>query len=394
MSWQEWLGSALWVVRQIRRPAPKSTLVIPCTSAGSLGDQAMLDVLVGQLVARGHKVRFLEYNRPFFRLRHHVELVDLSSLGSRWRKAMAVIRELLAVEHCAYLGADVLNDRYGGTQEHLDILRVAQAAGVRVHVQGFSLEHDSGPVTSRQLRALSSADMMIRDPVSFAHSEAFGFKNRRLVADMAFLLTPGVDRSSAKALMEQVRRWKADGRFILGLNVSGPTLTMMPGGVGLIAKAFGDWLSQSEWHRAVLLSHDVRSGAAGDSEALAAILDQLPENLRQRALLLDDSAMAWELKQLCGSLDLVVTGRMHLAIASMGMTTPVLCLAYMGKFRGLMEHIGIDTMVVDPQSIGSSDDLLAVIGRLQRDSVTLREKLAAKLPEIRDMSQGNFHWVR
>ena len=39
--------------------------------------------------------------------------------------------------------------------------------------------------------------------------------------------------------------------------------------------------------------------------------------------------------------DLVLTGRMHLAIAALGMGTPPLCVAYMDKFEGLFHLFDI-----------------------------------------------------
>ena len=50
---------------------------------------------------------------------------------------------------------------------------------------------------------------------------------------------------------------------------------------------------------------------------------------------------AWELKHLAGMVDLVLTGRMHLAIAALGMGTPPLCVAYMDKFEGLFHLFNI-----------------------------------------------------
>lgn len=394
MGWHEIVG---WVVRSLRvvlRRKERSVLVVPCTTTGSLGDQAMLDVLVENLVTNGYRVRFLEYGRPYFNLRHKVEIADLSQLPSRSAKAVKALGQLLLVDDCAYLGADVINDRYSTTAQHLEFLRVAQAAGVRVHIQGFSLEKETGPKTSAQLNALRNADFLLRDPQSFENSDVFKLQKRRLVADMAFLLRPELKSEDGQRLVDRIKLWTEQGCFVLGVNMSGPTMKLIPGGAATVSEALSSWLASSEANRIVFLSHDTRPGDAGDTDSVTKIRNLLLPDFHDRLASLDDGCSAWELKEVCGSLHLVMTGRMHLAIASMGMTTPVLCLAYMGKFNGLMKHFKIDGMVLDPSTISGPNAMAEKLADLQSRTGSLRSGIAEKLPEIRRLALENFHWVR
>lgn len=49
---------------------------------------------------------------------------------------------------------------------------------------------------------------------------------------------------------------------------------------------------------------------------------------------------------------MVVTGRMHVAIASLSQIVPVICYSYGDKFTGLLEHFNLeaDKLIVSPKS--------------------------------------------
>lgn len=99
---------------------------------------------------------------------------------------------------------------------------------------------------------------------------------------------------------------------------------------------------------------------------------------------------AWELKHLAGMVDLVLTGRMHLAIAALGMGTPPLCVAYMNKFEGLFQLFDIDGLVVEPALVSECDEILAKMAEVVGGLEELEGKIKSKLPEIMDLSAKNF----
>jgi polysaccharide pyruvyl transferase WcaK-like protein len=99
---------------------------------------------------------------------------------------------------------------------------------------------------------------------------------------------------------------------------------------------------------------------------------------------------AWELKHLAGMVDLVLTGRMHLAIAALGMGTPPLCVAYMNKFEGLFQLFDIDGLEVEPALVSECDEILAKMAEVVGGLEELEGKIKSKLPEIMDLSAKNF----
>lgn len=86
-----------------------------------------------------------------------------------------------------------------------------------------------------------------------------------------------------------------------------------------------------------LISHDYR-GNDGDDRCLREIYDNLKQNYSDRLLYTTAKLTAGELKATAGLMDMIITGRMHLAIAALGMGIPVAVITYQDKFQGLLEH--------------------------------------------------------
>jgi polysaccharide pyruvyl transferase WcaK-like protein len=141
----------------------------------------------------------------------------------------------------------------------------------------------------------------------------------------------------------------------------------------------------------LLIPHDYRpyKGCGGDLEVAQALLDLLPERVRRHSAMVR-RCRASEVRAISGRLDLIVTGLMHLAIGSVEQGTPVACLAYQGKFEGLMSHFDIaePNAIVEPQ-IGL-DSLAEFVVPLIEARVELREKLTKEVPRIRRLAEANL----
>lgn len=102
------------------------------------------------------------------------------------------------------------------------------------------------------------------------------------------------------------------------------------------------------------------------------------------------SMVACEIKALCSHLDCLISGRMHLAIAALGMGIPVACIEYQGKFEGLFRHFGIDGMVLDNTQALSSDSTETMLRTLIKHRHDLARKIKARLSGILNLSMINF----
>lgn len=95
-----------------------------------------------------------------------------------------------------------------------------------------------------------------------------------------------------------------------------------------------------------IIAHDHREGI-GEHELLRAVHVHLDPGVRDRATtLITPRLRAREVKRLVADVDLVCTGRLHLAVASLGAGTPVVSIAYQDKFAGLYQHFGLEPLLL------------------------------------------------
>ena len=174
------------------------------------------------------------------------------------------------------------------------------------------------------------------------------------------------------------------------MNLSGHTLRdVADHGIAAVAGLVGRWLEADPRRAVLLMPHDRRPGMTGDMQVLTDLHQALAGRFAERMHMLPDTLDAWELKALAGLVDLVLTGRMHLAIAALGIGTPALCIVYQGKFEGLMTHFGLNGLTVTPGEVIAErcDGQLAAMTDRRTD---LSARIQARLPAILDLSRRNL----
>lgn len=360
--------------------------ILTPTGAGSLGDQAMVDAATCALTAMGRRVVIglddFETRFPAARPMGTGKLPVLAGLAG-----MA-----LRARHAGLIGADVLDGVYNIhiVFKRLRVLRMLHRFGVRTRIFGSSWSETPAEPVIAFLRKARWLDLHARDPISQARMEAALDRPVTLVADLAFLLHPEIRAPEAQAAARWIAARRVAGATILGVNLSGLTLRDRPDhGIGAAAGLVARWLEADAGRVVLLMPHDRRPGMVGDTEVLTGLHRALADRFADRMHLLPDTLDAWDLKALAGLVDLVLTGRMHLAIAAMGMGTPALCMVYQGKFEGLMAQFNVDSLTM------TLDDLLTEKGCQQLHHVTgrrmeLAAQLKARLPAVLDLSRKNF----
>jgi polysaccharide pyruvyl transferase WcaK-like protein len=264
------------------------------------------------------------------------------------------------------LGADIIDGRFGARIPALMLVAadLAARAGVRSTILGCSFGEDPAPELKAVLRRLDSrVRLKMRDPISLRRVTAFAPVQATLVADAAFALKPGRPDAGALAWIEAQR---AAGRKVIGVNahpmlVRDANAAWVEGMTASLAQALRDVGRRKDvgW---LLLPHDYREDF-GDLSCLARVHDLLQDGGDAQARLLDGAHRAADLKALAGCLDGVVTGRMHLAIAALGMGVPTLGLTYHDKFEGLYSLFGLPDSMLLPPSI--FDDAGALARRIE-----------------------------
>ena len=222
------VSAANGALRALRRalPAPRKVCVIPPSGAGSLGDQAMMEVVRRVLSARfGLEASFLYEPRAIAAtLGEDCRHVVLSSSKARFAQmTMATLRS----SHVVYLATDTLDGSYGphSVNAWLRFVENAGRAGAKIGVLNFSFSESPDPSVRDRLGAMSGAYFSVRDDVSLARFARSTGQTAVLGADIGFLLEPTITSQNAAvrqagpesrgdwaapslASMQAVIRWK------------------------------------------------------------------------------------------------------------------------------------------------------------------------------------------
>ena len=299
--------------------------------------------------------------------------------------------------HVWTLGADTID---GHSDPNFSLRLVALAdlgarLGATARVLGFSFSASPHPGMRDVYEAVHpGVAFHVRDPRSFARFEAFCDASARPVADTAFLLEPDSEASETA----EARRWidvrRRAGDGVVAFNFHPLLLPLarrheLPGTLERVAAELQAFAASRDVSIA-LVAHDFR-GAASDRHCHAPLFEAVSVRRPERWLDLSGPLHARALKGLVGRFDAVVSGRMHLSIASLGMGTPVLAFDYNDKASGLMELFGLDEGHVTGASELLDEGRLADRMRALLDAAPAsRTRIEARLGDVFEKARANF----
>lgn len=353
----------------------------------NLGDDAMTLGLIRHLLDQKTTTKVLVFgHRPYgaFPFEGQVEFLTPGSLQS-WRRLPAMIRR--PPHHFVGIGADIIDGLYGSHIPRMiaEFCTAGANFGAGAVITNFSWRKTSDPAVVSILKSLPSSVLLVaRDPLSQQRAQSDTHRTIGLNADLAFQMRP-VTSPLTDQLDEWCDRQRRKGKTIVGLSLNAwPVLESIDTFTTRVLELLVAGLPRES--AVVPVVHDYR-GTPTDRDLTARVVELLSKNGYDCAPLLALSAA--EVKQICASLDLLVSGRMHAAIAALGAGTPVMVLGYADKAEGLLSYFGLEQRVIGVDRImdGSADlatELSAVTERLENDCASI----ARALPMVQQRSRA------
>lgn len=399
---REWDWASRTIAVREAAAVPRSLLIFPSDPrgiTGAVGDDAMITATIQHYKAANPDLRVSVLcieGEPEEIVRSKGFLPVVIPHFGHFPTDMAAILSAGDYDALVALGADVMDGYYSAeySTQLLVAADLAARSGMRALILGFSFNETAAPELAACFSRLDPrVTLNLRDGISFDRIRRFAPVRARLVADSAFTLSPGeVDAETARWIDAE----KAAGRQVIGVNLH-PMLIRAAGAeqiermVGKMAAAIAaaSALHDISW---LLVPHDYRdSSGDGDGICLRPLLSRLQTMPDVPCRYFGGIHGAATLKALAGKLDGVVTGRMHLAIASLGMGVPVLCLTYQDKFEGLYRHFDLPKEFLLPPAIFEAGG--ALDGALQRFLFALpqlRATVAQEHLRVITLAQENF----
>lgn len=384
----------------VRNSASQRLLIVPPDPGalfGALGDDAMvtsivevarsrnpsidIHVLTGQSAATDLALLHGMTPIQIWEELHFVKLFHNTLIENNYHAVIALGADIMDAYHDFHVSARMIA-----------CVDIAGRMGIPASVFGFSFNNNPHPDLAQLFdRTPREVFFNLRDSVSYLRFSNFTHASSRLVADTAFCLSPGI-------VPPEIEKWiatmRASGKKVIGFNVH-PMLFRDANTAQLqtIVQRSQEAIISCTSGRDVawlLLPHDYR-GEVGDSRCLLPLYHGLLEHLGSLVNYLDGKHRAATLKAVSGRLDGVVAARMHLAIATLGMGVPTLCITYQDKFEGLFRHFELpETLLLDPADLLREDVLAERIQVFLSSISTLRDKVATKRASVLQQSLKNF----
>ena len=376
-------------------------LIIPSDRVnliGAVGDDAMITAISQNIKSHSsvRKLYILTEGKRAADIAKEIGLIPIGiASGATFSRSMKKILKEHKFRYVFALGADILDGYYDPRYVEKILITADMTAkmGASVNVIGFSFGINPN---SRLRKFYRRCDRRIRfhvrDKLSFDRFRKFTSITPHLVADSAFLLEPGEVDSQTTAWIEEQR---LEGRTVIGFNIhpmlfKASTPQQLATLVEKCAQAIQDASEETNaaW---LLLPHDYR-GEIGDGTCLKPIYEALRSDPSLHVRYFEGVHRAGTLKAVAGKLDGVVTGRMHLAIAALGMGVPTLCVTYQDKFEGLFQHFNLpEEFLLSPEIVQSENNDLSVAVRTFIERLPmLRQTVEKNREKVLELAARNF----
>lgn len=332
----------------------------------------------GEVFLHGSRIVVTGFRKSWLSLSSYAEFAAMASLHS----------------HFVVIGADVLDGAYGAANsiQRLRFLEIASRLGLATSITGCSFNGTNSPEIRRLLKRLSEGGAAIhaRDEVSLERLREF-INPVRKVADLAFAVDaanfPHADPIAR--ITSKAADWRSAGGIVVGLNLCGWHITDK---VGFFDRFIPELLKlrQSEKIALVLLPHDTRTNRWSDLDTL----EEFRERLADRIEVIGAPAeirCGIDAKHAAGACDVLLTGRMHLAIAAHDQGVPSVSFGYQGKFEGFYALYGMGAeWLVDYADPRQAVERLreAIASRCEASARILRHR-----DGIRTAAARNFSWL-
>jgi polysaccharide pyruvyl transferase WcaK-like protein len=380
-------------------------IVLAPSHEGSLGDQAVLRGL-GHALSRGAKNSDLvlvhfgapeEWNGiPYYSRRSRFSrFFGTPTVFDRVR-----MNALLRRSKAVYIpGTDVLDGFYSKARSirRIEFASLAASSSNRVSIAGFSINaKPDADCMEAFARLPAEVRLTNRELESQRRLLEGSGKASELTADLAFLMPADQSSGAAMSAASWINGQREQGRLVVGINVNKhlalkespevfrALVANIAAGINEVNRCWDGGVS------VVFLPHDLRP-KHDDREAGSELFSLLDQSLREHSLLLERDLTADLVKGVAGQLDFMFTGRMHVAIAALGMCTPTACMVYQGKFEGLFRHVGIADNLISPEDARNPEILVRFLLSEVERRMERRNAIERQHSRLIELALNNLH---
>ena len=384
-------------------------VILAPSSRGNLGDEAMLTASLGEIRNRTNdNITVLTHSDAddWSDVCSDINQVSIQGYFSPldFRKPIRCIAEVFSkAKSFSILGADVMDGAYSRsrTMRRIAMADLATSLDLKTQILGFSYSDKYNPETHAYLKSISSKiTINARDIKSYDRLKSLSDGEVNHVADTAFLLKPAENLSeTAQKAISFAEQHRLKGKKVLAFNAN-PLGTSMSAGAkkgseqlndlsDLVSKQVSHILTKDTNIVLIFIPHDPRE-PHNDRSLLQRTYNDQNSAFKERIFLAFDGISARDVKSICEVSDTVVTGRMHMGIASLGVETPAIFLDFQGKVQGLLDHFQVPELSFDWELYRQPERFSEFVLSTLYKSQSYRETISSNHAKVVALSRSNF----
>ncbi len=299
----------------------------------------------------------------------------------------------------AISGGDSFSDIYG--LERFFYVSLPMILAIVLRKKLILLPQTLGPFSGRLPRLIANWIMRraervysrdhqgIKDLKSLLGTD-YDMSRHSLCYDVGFVVEP---RKPARAQLMGISSNAEGSSALVGLNISG---LLLAGGYthdnmfglrtdyrGLIRSIVRN-LIENKKVTVLLIPHVFGTEPGSESDVLACeeVFAELAGQYGDRLRIVRGEFDQCEIKYVIGQCDFFVGSRMHACIAALSQEIPAVTIAYSGKFVGVLNTIGVPSLVADARQL-SEDQIMDVINTAFDGREIIRTYLSQKMPAVK-----------
>ena len=389
-----------FIISSLRKK--EGVLILTPSDPGSIGDEALLQSTIDYLHSHQvKKIGLIKYKKDvsWHNETPITECIDAESFftSNSIKSIVEFLIKSMGYKKFYILGADVLDGFYSDRHAawRLDLARYASLSGISTSIIAFSLRDIIKPYTLKAFKKIpKNIFLTTRDVQSEKILKDTTNKDAIVTTDVAFLLHP-----TNTPLLLETQSWAEQQKLVIGININPYFLKdQSKESIDNLLTVYTSLIAN--FHKSfscsfMLIPHDVRASTIRYHEVRLTeqLFTHLPSHIQNVSRIIPSfSLSASEIKYAAGLCGFVITGRMHLAIASLSQGVPVVSISYHdNKFFGLYEQFDLQNLVFSQEDLYDHKKISEALLQLITDKKRITQKIAEKLPGVVARAYKNFH---
>jgi len=358
----------------------------------------------------------IRFSKNIF-LRNHIVRLILSSIFLKILPFKKIIDKIITKnEHLKYInesdfvasiaGGDSFSDIYGF--ERFIYVSLPQILVLLMNKKLILLPQTLGPFKGRVVKWLASSilnrayTVYSRDndgleEVKEILKEKYNSRKYKFCFDIGFIIDP--IKPGNIDIFESIKK-RDNNANLIGLNISGLLYRGGYDGKNMFGLKIDykeliydiiELLIIEKKIDVLLIPHTFGTIENSESDLLACreVYHNLKDKYQKKIFRVKNSYNQNEIKYIIGLCNFFIGSRMHACIAALSQNIPAISIAYSKKFKGVMQTIGIESLVADPREMTKEAILKLILKGIDNNEL-IKAHLEQITPRVKDTVQNIF----